>query len=713
MSCFRALLFALAFMQSYGFTFAGTFDRAAVEAMFPPPLVVVEPQRELPAWRVMRRAGATLELQAHVFETIDLEPVAGYGGKPTNLLVVMDRDGSLIDVRLLSHSEPIFRSEKGTATLAEFAAQYRGLGLNHEVQILGHKAVRTQTDTMATLHGVLAGTVSATAIDRSILESAAQVAQARVRAAMPADSAPAAAANGPNDRYRKSGWNALAAARLVQPLLLTNREVEAAFRGSAAQGSDAEGRLRPEANGVDLWVALASLPQAGRNLLDPAGWARVRVAREAGTPVLLVLDGGRYPLAGVGAGAAVDAARRHRATLRLEQAGRLHALSPFDYPHGMNLSGHRSGVAADAVPRLFAIQPAADGTQLDLAQPLTLRLAVMRRTGDGPQDVSNVDISRRFEIPSAADYLPVAETPAWLRPWQQRAGDLAVLAIALLLLTIALARQGWVSASTRRLNAFRTLYLVFTLGFVGWWAQAQLTIVSVTAGIEAVAGGRGLAFLLADPLAVVLWAYVGLTLLVWGRGSFCGWLCPFGALQELAGGIARALGMRQRRFGTALDRRLKWLKYGVLGATLSAATVSAQWTERLVEVEPFKTSISLYFVREWPYVLWAVVCTGVGVLVYRGYCRYVCPLGAMFALLGAARRWNWIPRRAECGTPCQTCRHRCESQAIAPSGRVDYAECFQCLDCVAIHQDDKRCLPLVRARRHRVIAIHPVLPARA
>jgi polyferredoxin len=68
----------------------------------------------------------------------------------------------------------------------------------------------------------------------------------------------------------------------------------------------------------------------------------------------------------------------------------------------------------------------------------------------------------------------------------------------------------------------------------------------------------------------------------------------------------------------------------------------------------------------------------------------------------------WIPRRAECGTPCQTCRHRCEYQAIATSGTVDYAECFQCLDCVAIHQDAKRCMPLIREHKRRVIPLRPV-----
>ena len=76
-------------------------------------------------------------------------------------------------------------------------------------------------------------------------------------------------------------------------------------------------------------------------------------------------------------------------------------------------------------------------------------------------------------------------------------------------------------------------------------------------------------------------------------------------------------------------------------------------------------------------------------------------------MLGRFRLWAWIPRRAECGTPCQSCRHRCEYQAIEPSGKIDYEECFQCLDCVEIVQDDKRCLPLIRERKRRVIALRP------
>ncbi|MEG2033923.1 MAG: 4Fe-4S binding protein, partial [Janthinobacterium sp.] len=133
---------------------------------------------------------------------------------------------------------------------------------------------------------------------------------------------------------------------------------------------------------------------------------------------------------------------------------------------------------------------------------------------------------------------------------------------------------------------------------------------------------------------------------------------------------------------------------------------SSQITDKLVELEPFKTAITLNFVRAWPFVAYAVGLLLLSSVSYKFFCRYLCPFGAALALLGRFRLFNWIPRRKECGTPCQTCRHRCEYHAIAPSGKVDYDECFQCMDCVVIHASDEKCAPLMlEIKRARTIPI--------
>jgi NosR/NirI family transcriptional regulator, nitrous oxide reductase regulator len=334
-------------------------------------------------------------------------------------------------------------------------------------------------------------------------------------------------------------------------------------------------------------------------------------------------------------------------------------------------------------------------------------------TTTGPSESGQLPVPRALTAPdSAASYLSDDEEARreWISLWQSRWMDIAILMTGLCVLTLGLIAQKRFSANSRRFRMLRTAYLLFTLVFIGWYAQGQLTIVNVTAALESLTSGGDLSFLMNDPMTVMLWIFTGVTLLVWGRGTFCGWLCPFGALQELISLVANAIGLRQKRLRAVWDAKLKWVKYGVLATLLGSLFIAPSFAEKAVEIEPFKTAISFYFQRDWPYVAWAVACLLLGVFVYRGYCRYICPLGAALASVNFLQRWSWIPRREACGTPCQSCRHRCEYQAIAPTGQINYSECFQCLDCVSIYQDDKRCLPLIQQKKmpKTVIPLHPM-----
>jgi transcriptional regulator of nitric oxide reductase len=77
--------------------------REKLVELFPAPLIVGERYAALPVWPIFQSGATGPVLLAQAFETVDIEPVSGYGGKPLNLLVVVDRDGKFLDVRLLGH----------------------------------------------------------------------------------------------------------------------------------------------------------------------------------------------------------------------------------------------------------------------------------------------------------------------------------------------------------------------------------------------------------------------------------------------------------------------------------------------------------------------------------------------------------------------------------------------------------------------------------
>jgi transcriptional regulator of nitric oxide reductase len=677
------------------FAHAGALSLADLKQRFPSPLIVGERDAQLPVWPLFRQDGTATPLVGYVFESVDLAPIPGFSGTPPNLLVALDAKGAFMEVQVLSQHEPVFVDGLGPAPLMRFVEQYRGLSLRQNIKI-GSNANRVEQRVSANVYidGVAKATASVRIVNQSLLAASLRVARARLGFAGGRD--PELLARVRQDTWRPMDWNALARAGLVAHLRVTQAQVEQAFAGSGVEQSGAGG---PDSTFAELWIVYLSTPITGRNLLGDAGWAHLQGRLDDGDHALLAISRGPWTFVGDGfvRGAVPDRITLRQGELPLEMRD-LDLDDPLALPPDLRL--------ADA--KVFrVIGPAG----LDPAQPLELALHVVRNKGAiYPEHIART-FALEARLPADQVVLPGADNKSWPGIWRSRAWELAVLAGALALLAVALARPRWLVADARRLARFRTGYLLFTLVFVGWFAQGQLSIVNVTALVQALVAGRGPGFFLYDPMTVVLWAFASVTLAAWGRGTFCGWLCPFGALQELVSQATRALGLKPVRVRAVLDERLKRIKYVVLAGIVGLAAfgaAAAPWTDRAVEVEPFKTAITLVFVRSWPFVGWAVALLLLSTFVFKGFCRYLCPLGAGLAILGRLRRFDWIARRAECGTPCQTCRHRCDYEAIAPSGRVVYEECFQCLECVAIHDSDERCAPLIQGKRHRTIRIRPL-----
>lgn len=232
-------------------------------------------------------------------------------------------------------------------------------------------------------------------------------------------------------------------------------------------------------------------------------------------------------------------------------------------------------------------------------------------------------------------------------------------------------------------------------------AQAQLSVVNVLTFANALRSGFDWSLFLVDPLIFVLWCSVAAALLFWGRGPFCGWLCPFGALQELANRAARVLKVPQLKMPWAVHERLWPIKYIIFLGLFGVSLGSLIFAERLAEIEPFKTAIVLRFMREWWFVAFALALIGAGLFVERFFCRYLCPLGAALAIPGRMRMFDWLKRYRECGNPCMRCFRECPVEAIHPEGHINPNECISCLHCQVLYRHDYKCPVRVQRRLKR------------
>ena len=383
------------------------------------------------------------------------------------------------------------------------------------------------------------------------------------------------------------------------------------------------------------------------------------------------------------------------------------------------------GVAAPGAPEfteadLFKI-PADVG--FDPTKPFRIQLLVHREVGPIEKLFTTFDLGyqlpqkylRPVAVPVATEDTGPAEAVAtqeetaaqqalWKRIWQDKQPEIAVTAAMLAVLTLVFFFQGFATRNERRFYWFRMGYLTVTLVFLGWYANAQLSVVNLMALFGALVSGFSWQAFLLDPLTFILWFSVAASLIFWGRGAYCGWLCPFGALQELTNQIARKLRIPQWTLPWGLHERLWPIKYMIFLGLFGVSLMSIEQAEHLAEVEPFKTAIVLKFVRAWPFVAYALALLAANLFVERFFCRYLCPLGAALAIPARIRMFDWLKRYKECGNPCQTCAIECPVQAIHPTGEINPNECIDCLHCQVLYQSKTKCPVVIKKLKRRETA---------
>ncbi|MDX1566306.1 MAG: 4Fe-4S binding protein [Longimicrobiales bacterium] len=215
--------------------------------------------------------------------------------------------------------------------------------------------------------------------------------------------------------------------------------------------------------------------------------------------------------------------------------------------------------------------------------------------------------------------------------------------------------------------ALRWLALAGTLGFLGYVDGGFLSVSHIVAGISA---GPGV--FLEDLSLLILASFTVVTTLFVGR-VFCGYLCPFGALQDI---LDRVVPRRFRReLPRAIHERALWVKYGVLAVVLAPAILGIpatvyHWFEPFGTVFFWSSSMALWAIAGGILVASAVVP--------RFYCRYACPLGAALALGSLASPFRI--RRVEQCTLCRVCERKCPTGAIRRE-KIDFKECVRCNEC--------------------------------
>jgi len=165
---------------------------------------------------------------------------------------------------------------------------------------------------------------------------------------------------------------------------------------------------------------------------------------------------------------------------------------------------------------------------------------------------------------------------------------------------------------------------------------------------------------------------------------FCGWICPFGSLQEWLAGIGRKIfGKRYNTMIPArLDKYLRYLRYAVAVWVLYVTARSAQLI--FADYDPYYALFNFWSgeVAVTAFIALAAVIL-LSLFIERPFCKYACPYGAVLGIFNLFRIFG-IRRNPVTCIDCKACDRACPMNInVSGAGKVRDHQCISCLKCTS------------------------------
>lgn len=224
----------------------------------------------------------------------------------------------------------------------------------------------------------------------------------------------------------------------------------------------------------------------------------------------------------------------------------------------------------------------------------------------------------------------------------------------------------------------------------GWPINWILNLDPLTALATALATGT-----LYAPLT---WALVATFLTLFVGRFFCGFACPLGTINQFTGWLGRLGQGPAGRVEANRHRRPQAWKYYLLVFLLALTFMGSVQTGIFDPLPLLHRSVNLalfpladnclgvlsdeprFYASVWVIGVVLLGVVGLNLAWPRFFCRFACPLGALFGLLSRFTPWR-IGKTADTCGDCLICEQYCEG-ACRPSGKFIGSECVLCFNCL-------------------------------